>query len=227
MRNTVCWQWTVWKETHILFLIANCMVSIYKLRGLHYKAHEDKLWGFWLTNMYCGCHPVQYGSISFQNVCRMITFYFLNKHQGTVFLFKATFWLSAGPGLHDSVPSLSSYIRGRAAISHTTIFPHRPTHLLSFSPGTGLICGPRVQRGIEGERIGANWKEGGNMKGRIWREKEEGRMQGRGGQETETATRVKQWSGCSCSRLGRGRRSAKTWREQERMGGNERGSPWP
>lgn len=41
--------------------------------------------------------------------------------------------------------------------------PPNPTPPFRFSPGTGLICGLRVQRGIE--RIGANWNEGGNMKG--------------------------------------------------------------
>lgn len=79
-------------------------------------------------------------------------------------------------GLHVSVAPPSIFIRGCASFSLTALSPFLPpTHpagLLPpflFSPGTGLICGLRVQRRIEGRETGENWKEGGNMKGRSWR----------------------------------------------------------
>lgn len=65
----------------------------------------------------------------------------------------------------------------------STLFPP-----FLFSPGTGLICGLRI---VKDQRIGENWKKGGNMKGRSWREQEVGSEQGRGGQVRENA---REWS---------------------------------
>lgn len=145
------------------------------------------------------------------HVCKMFIFYIQQQQQQqwvlsvgvaeTVLGLKRPFdSLSVRPlisaGLHVSVAPLSIFMRGCASISLTTLSlvlpPTRPlSPAFLFSPGTGLICGLRVQRGIEGGRIGENWKEGGNMKGRSWRVQEEGSMQGRGGQERKRQ-RVKQ-----------------------------------
>lgn len=95
-------------------------------------------------------------------------------------------------GMQVSLVPSTSFIAG--CFSNTTFFPLPPNHPLThplpslFSPGTGLICGLRVQREIEGRRSGANWKEGGNMKGRSWREKEEESKSGRGGQDRKNVT---------------------------------------
>lgn len=91
------------------------------------------------------------------------------------------FCLSAHPCRPASFCKLlqSSFVRGCATISQNTLLLTHPPSFL-FSPGTGLICGLRVSRGIEGGKIGANWKAGGNMKGRSWREKVEREQAGEG-----------------------------------------------
>lgn len=120
-----------------------------------------------------------------------------------------------------------SIIRAHASFFLTTLSPLPPTtHPLaafpSESPGTGLICGLRVQRGIDGGRIGGNWKKAENMKVSCWRKQEEGNKQGRGAQEKETA---REWSNDLAAPAiikGRGGRSAKTQSEREREGKNGR-----
>lgn len=145
-------------------------------------------------------------------LCKMIAFCFLHIQQQRLFSvaaaetglgLKGSFLtlsvrLLISAGLHVSVAPPSSFIRGHASISLTILSPILPpTHppALSppflFSPGTGLICGLRVQRGIEGGRIGESWKEGGNMKGRSWREQER-KGASRGGVGKREKTRVKQ-----------------------------------
>lgn len=128
--------------------------------------------------------------------------------------------LSAHPGLHVSVAPSSSFIRCRASISHTTIFPIVPP----IHPSAFLFSrhwpdlGPRVKRGIEGERIGANWKEGGNMKRRSWRGKRKGASRGGvgwAGDRNRHQSEAMIWLLLLSSG---GRRSAKTWREQKKNG---------
>lgn len=134
---------------------------------------------------------------------------------------------SAHSGLHVSVAPSSSFRRGRASISHTTIFPIvppiHPSAFLFSRHWTDLRPeGSKRDRGREDR----SKLEGGRKHERKELKRERGRAQAGEGWAGDR-NRVKQWSGCSCSRLGRGRRSAETWREPERMGGNERGSPWP
>lgn len=134
-------------------------------------------------------------------------------------IFKATFWLSFCPSAHLCRPACfcSSSIQLLSPTPPLFPFSHP---LCFFSPGTELIWGLRVQRGIEGERIGANWKEGGNMKGRSWREKEEESKQGRGGQEWEKTPQSEVMIWLLLLSSGEGKEECKDM-ERERKNGRE------
>lgn len=141
---------------------------------------------------------------------KIVNFQFLHRQQQVLSVaaaqavlgLKATFWLPFSSSVYLCRPACfcSSYIhlqkRSFRCLPHHSFSstPNHPPTLSSpflFSPGTGLISGLRVQKRIEGENTGEHWKEGGDMKGRSWREQEEGREQGRGGQVRENA---REWS---------------------------------
>lgn len=163
--------WLLQRNQHPL-LIANYMVTIYALVWAMRKSitflidkhvSGSRLWNYYELSSNRGC---------FQLVLkRLCTF---SKPPFTPFL--------SAHLCKFLYASSSSFVRGCATISQNTLFPLLVTHPPSFlfSPGTGLICGLRVSRGIEGGKIGANWKAGGNMKGRSWREKVEREQAGEG-----------------------------------------------
>lgn len=136
--------------------------------------------------------------------------------------------------MFSAAPPPSSFTRGRGPISvtittTTTLSPflsHPPTHrpLASF-PISLLALGWSAAWGVQRGNRGEGGSEQTGRREETWKEvageQEEGRKQGRGGQEREKRQRVKQWSGSSRFRQGKGGRSAKTRREQEWEGMKE------
>lgn len=240
------------RRNQLPLLLANWMVTIYEQMLWTIKMNCSCLW---LTSTcVCGFSSSNLSEAIFTpslwvyelgcNVCRMMSFCFLHKHQQRLFSvgaaeavlgLKATFWLPFCQSVHLHRPacfcSSSIHLHKRLCLylpHHPFSLTHNQPPALSppflFSTGTGLICGLRVQRRIEGRE---DWRklEGGRKHERKELESTRGREQAREGWARERKRQsVKQWSGCSCYHQGKGGRSAKAWRERERerMGGKRK-----